>query len=80
MGSRNITLSLPEETLQEVKIIAVKRNTSVSALLSGVLEDLVAKESGYRQAHQEFMALAEAGFDLGTNGEIPWSRDELHER
>ena len=84
MASRNITLSstlsLPEETLQEVKMIANKRNTSVSALLGGLLEDLVAKKTGYRQAQQEFMALAEEGFDLGTNGEVSWSRDELHER
>jgi predicted transcriptional regulator len=80
MSQRNITLSLPEETLQEVKLLAVKRNTSVSALLSGMLSDLVAKETGYRQAQQEFMALAEAGFDLGTGGNITWSRDELHER
>lgn len=80
MASRNITLSLPEETLQEVKIIAVKRNTSVSALLGGMLEELVARETGYRQAQQEFMALAEEGFDLGTHGEVSWSRDELHER
>ena len=80
MASRNITLSLPEETLQEVKIIAVKRNTSVSALLGGLLEDLVARETGYRQAQQEFMALAEEGFDLGTGGQVSWSRDELHER
>lgn len=80
MAQRNITLSLPEETLQEVKILAVKRKTSVSALLSGVLSDLVARETGYRQAQQEFMALAEAGFDLGTGGKVTWSRDELHER
>lgn len=80
MASRNITLSLPEETLQEVKIIAVKRNTSVSALLSGMLEDLVARETGYRRAQQAFIALAEEGFDLGTHGEVSWTRDELHER
>ena len=80
MASRNITLSLPEETLQAVKIIAVKRNTSVSSLLTWMLEDLVARETGYRQAEQAFMALAEQGFNLCTFGEIAWSRDELHER
>ncbi len=84
MASRNITrsftLSLPEETLQEIKLIAVKRNTSVSALLGGLLEDLVAKETRYHQAQQEFMALAEEGCDLGTDGKVFWSRDELHER
>lgn len=80
MDHRNITLSLPQETLQKVKIIAVKRNTSVSALLREMLEDLVTSETGYRRAQQDFMALAEAGLDLGTAGQIPWSRDELHER
>lgn len=80
MASRNITLSLPEETLQEVKIIAVKQGTSVSSLLTGLLEALVDRETGYRQAEQEFMALAEVGFDLGTGGRVAWSRDELYER
>jgi hypothetical protein len=80
MANRNITLSLPEETLQEVKIIAVKQGTSVSSLLTGMLEELVGRETGYRQAEQEFMALAEVGFDLGTGGQSTWSRDELHER
>lgn len=80
MASRNITLSLPEETLQEVKIIAVKQGTSVSSLLTGLLEALVNRETGYRQAEQEFMALAEGGFDLGTGGRVALSRDELHER
>lgn len=80
MAKRNITLSLPSEILQEVKIIAVKRGTSVSALLGRMLEDLVAGETGYRRAQREFIALAEQGFDLGTNGRIERSRDERHER
>lgn len=80
MASRNITLSLPEETLQGVKIIAIKQGTSVSSLLTRMPEELVAKETGYRQAEQEFMALAEQGFDLGTGGKGNWLRDELHEQ
>lgn len=80
MASRNITLSLPEDTLQEVKMIAVRRRTSVSALLRGVLEDLVDSETGYRSAEQDFMDLLEQGLDLGTDGRLTGSRDELHER
>lgn len=80
MANRNITLSLPEETLQAVKIIAVKRDTSLSSLLSGVLQDLVRQETGYKQAEQEFMALAQSGFDLGSEGQLGSSRDDLHER
>ena len=80
MTNRNITLSLPEDTLQEAKLIAVKRRTSVSALLRGMLEDLVDSETGYREAEQDFLALMDEGFDLGTRGRPSVSRDELHER
>lgn len=80
MANRNITVSLPEEVLEEAKVIAVRRRTSVSALLRGMLDDLVAEETGYRQAEASFLEAMREGFDLGTNGEISWSRDELHER
>lgn len=80
MANRNITVSLPEEVLEEAKVIAVRRRTSVSALLRGMLDDLVAEETGYRQAEASFLEGMREGFDLGTNGEIRWSRDELHER
>lgn len=80
MSNRNITLSLPDETLRAAKVLAAKRETSVSALLREVLEALVREESGYEQARKEFMRVGEQGFDLGTNGRTSWTRDELHER
>ncbi len=80
MSKRNITLSLPEETLEEVKIIAVKRRRSVSALMTELLEELVAEETGYLQAERRFLTLLERGFDMGTRGNIEWSREEVHER
>lgn len=80
MANRNITLSLPEETLQAVKIIAVKRNTSLSSLLGEVLTDMVRQETGYTQAEQEFMTLAQTGFDLGSGGKPEGTRDDIHER
>jgi metal-responsive CopG/Arc/MetJ family transcriptional regulator len=80
VANRNITVSLPEEVLEEAKVIAVRRRTSVSALLRGMLDDLVAEETGYRQAERRFIELQDRGFDLGTNGQIGWTRDETHER
>ena len=79
-ANRNITLSLPKETLQQVKILAAKRDTSVSALLREKLEELLREESDYERAHREFIDLLDKGFDLGTGGDIKVSRDELHER
>ena len=53
MQTRNITLSLPEETLREVKVLAARRGTSVSALLSETLTDILASEHGYAAAREE---------------------------
>ncbi len=80
MAMRNITLALPEETLREVKVIAAKRGTSVSAMLREKLEALVADESDYARAKREALAALEQGYNLGTYGKASWTRDELHER
>jgi hypothetical protein len=80
MPSRNITLSLPEEDLKRAKIIAVQRGTSLSQLLTGMIKELADQETGYALAKARSLALLEEGRDLGTNGQIRWSRDELHER
>lgn len=80
MATRNITLALPEETLREVKILAAKRGTSVSAMLREKLEALVQEESDYARAMREALGALERGYDLGTYGKVSWTRDELHER
>ncbi len=80
METRNITLSLPEEMLREAKVVAARRGTSVSALLAGALCELVERESGYAAARERSLAALGEVRDLGTEGEIWWGRDELHER
>ncbi|MEJ7873515.1 MAG: hypothetical protein WKF67_14750 [Rubrobacteraceae bacterium] len=80
METRNITLALPEEVLREAKVVAARRGTSVSALLAGALSDLVQHENGYAAARERSLATLAGDWDLGTGGEIGWSRDELHER
>jgi metal-responsive CopG/Arc/MetJ family transcriptional regulator len=80
METRNITLSLPEGLLQEVKVLAARRQISVSALLAGMLREVIERETGYTLARRREMEILERGLDLGTGGEVRWSRDELHER
>jgi hypothetical protein len=80
VGTRNITLSMPEEVLREAKVVAARRGTSVSALLAGALSEIVERESGYAAAKERSLPVLGEGRDLGTGGEIRWSRDELHER
>ena len=80
MEKQNITLALPKEILRKVKIIAVEQGTSVSGLLSRILEDLVRGKERYQTAHRSHKAILERGIDLGTGGSANWTREDLHER
>lgn len=80
MDTQNITLSLPKDILLKVKLLAVKRGTSVSGLLAGELERLVRQEDDYVHARQLHLNWLEQGADLGTHGQLQTTRDELHER
>ena len=80
MEKQNITLSIRKDVMQKVKIIAVKRSSSVSAMITNLLEEIVALDEGYQIASQKHIRLLQQKIDLGTNGSIDWSRDELHDR
>ena len=78
MKTQNITLSIPKDILLRIKLIAAKRQTSVSGLLTQMLEKVVKQEDEYTRAQQRNLRRLEQGFDLGTNGRILTERDELH--
>lgn len=80
MNRQNITLSLPKETLRQVRLLATRRGVSVSHLVTAELEKLIAEEDAYLQAQQRHLNLLEKGVNLGTQGCIQTTRDELHER
>jgi hypothetical protein len=40
----------------------------------------VAREDDYEQARRRNLEVLKSGFDFGTQGKIPWKREELHER
>ena len=80
MEKQNITLTIRKDFLKKVKILAAKQDTSVSALLSNLLEDLVAHEEGYQTARQHYSRLLNQELDPGTCGSIDLTWDELHAR
>lgn len=80
MEKQNITLSIRKDVLQKIKILAVKQSTSVSALLTNLLEDIISREEGYQTARRKHIRLLQQEIDLGTDGSINWSREELHAR
>ncbi len=80
MEKQNVTLSLPKETLRKAKIMAIEKNSSLSALLTQALEDIVAQTDQYDLAKERQLALMRQGFNLGLSSSRNWTREELHER
>jgi len=75
---RNITLTMDEDLISKARILAARRNRSISALLRDELSRLVAEAEAYETAKRAALHRLERGTSLG-GGPLP-SRSELHER
>lgn len=75
---QNVTVSLSKPTLRKAKVLAARRDTSISGLLARQIEILVGEEEAYERAERQAIQLLKHGFHLG--GLAPASRDKLHER
>ena len=75
---RNITLALDDDLIRKAKVLAARRNLSVSALLREELSRLVSEDDAYETAKRAALERLERGSHLG-GGPRP-SRDELHDR
>lgn len=75
---RNITLALDDDLIRKAKILAARRNLSVSALLREELARLVSESEAYETAKRIALERLERGSHLG-GGPLS-SRDELHDR
>lgn len=80
LEKQNVTLSLPRSLVREVKVIAARRDTSISGLMVEKLGEIVEDEQGYSAAKEQSLRRLREGLDLGTGGRAISTRDELHER
>jgi hypothetical protein len=75
---QNITLSIEKELLKKAKLLAAKKETSVSRLLTEKLVKMVSEDDQYDLAKKRALTILKQGFHLG--GRIIAKREELHER
>jgi len=75
---QNVTISLNKRTLRKAKVVAARRDTSISRLLAQQIEILVSEEEAYERAERQAIQLLNHGFHLG--GPASPSRAELHDR
>jgi hypothetical protein len=74
---QNITLSIDARLLRAAKVLAAKRNASISRLLAEEIEMRVAKERDFDGARAKALALLTDKLPLGGQ---PLTRDAAHER
>ncbi len=75
---QNITLSLEKDLIKKGKVIASKRDTSLSRLLSDFLKEIINQEESYAISKKKALSILDKGFHMG--GKITCSREEIHER
>jgi len=75
---QNITLSLDKVIIKKAKLLAAKKDISVTKLLSEQLARIVSDDNQYESSKRRALASLRKGFHLG--GRILATREELHER
>ena len=75
---KNITLAIDDAVLEEVRVYAAKRNTSVNGLVRDYLKALAEQEDKTARARRRLREL----MDQTTleAGPQTWTRDDLHDR
>lgn len=75
---KNITLAIDENVLEEVRIYAAKRSTSVNALVRDFLTGLAEQENKTERARRRLRELMDrTSLEAGP---VTWKRDDLHDR
>jgi len=75
---KNITLSVPDEVYRKARLAAAKRDTSVSAMVAEILEELATG----RPRHVGRSAVIDAAFDAVSDFRASdrLTRDQVHDR
>lgn len=79
MRRRKITLSLPDELIRRAKVLAAERDTTVSALVAELLQQLAGGSGDYAVDWAAEEQLMSDGVGLRV-GEVTWTRDDAHRR
>jgi len=77
----NITLSLDDDLVKEVRKIAVERDTTLTGLVRSYLQELAAENAKSGRKRRELEALEESFKQFQFRmGKRTWKREDLYER
>lgn len=73
---KNVTISLEDDVALWVRVLAARRDTSVSRLVGELLKEKMAQEDAYERAREDYLAQAPY---IRSAGGYP-QREALHDR
>jgi hypothetical protein len=76
----NVTISIPDDVLREARRLAVDEGVSLSELVVRLLVSRLKAVRAYRAARERQLRLMSKSINLGTGGNVTWTRESLHER
>ena len=66
MATQNLTIKLPAEIVRKAKVVAAERGTSISALVTSKIEELVGEDAEYQAARRRAFEWLKQGWHLGS--------------
>jgi len=75
---QNVTLSIEKEIIKKSKVVAARRDTSISRMLADLLKGMVENDERYEAAKRSALQQLKKGIRLG--GKITWKREDLYAR
>ena len=77
----NITLSLDDKLVKDVRKIAVERDTTLTGMVRAYLERVAAEHTNSDQKRRELDALERSFREVQINyGKRTWRREDLYDR
>lgn len=75
---RNLTIAIETDLVKKARVIAARRETSLSRMLAEELRRLVSEDERYDHARRKAVEHLRSGFALG--GKVTSTREQWHER
>jgi metal-responsive CopG/Arc/MetJ family transcriptional regulator len=80
MEKRNVTLSLPVDLLQKLRVMAAKRNVSMSSLMTGAISKTILDEDDTEIRTKRMIERMKKSPGRGVGDNITWKREEIYDR
>ena len=75
---QNVTLSVEKDLIKKGKVVAARKDSSISKMLADLLKNMVENDDHYEAAKRSAFQLLKKGLHLG--GKVTWKREDLYER